>query len=167
MKKKFLVFSLISAISTLAVGCSLFGVGVIDENTAAVYTDSNGLALRGYDAVAYFTEKKPTKGKAEFSTEWNGAKWHFSSAENKDAFIKEPAKYAPQYGGYCSYAVSQGYTASSDPEAWTVVDGKLYVNYSKSVKDTWDKDTKKYIIDANENWKKLEGKAEESRKDKK
>ena len=94
-------------------------------------------------------------------------KWQFSSAENRETFVKNPTKYAPQYGGYCAYAVSQGYTASADPQAWKIVDDKLYVNYNLSVKEKWVKDIPKYIADANKNWEQLVSKAEESRKDKK
>jgi hypothetical protein len=80
------------------------------------------------------------------------ATWLFSSAENRDRFAADPQKYAPQYGGYCSYAVSQGHTASIDPEAWRVVDGKLYLNYSKGVQKKWEMDTTGYIQKADQNW---------------
>lgn len=166
-KSKIITIGLLGLLSVFAGACSLLGVGALDENTAAIYKSSDGLAVSGYDTVAYFKENKPVEGKAEFSTEWNGAKWQFSSAENRDAFQKNPEKYAPQYGGYCAYAVSQGYTASADPQAWKIVDGKLYVNYNKSVKEKWEQDIPNYIASANKNWNDLASKAEESRKDKK
>ena len=81
--------------------------------------------------------------------------WHFSNAENLEAFKAQPAKYAPQYSGYCSYAVSQGYTAKTEPEAWTIVDGKLYLNYSLRVKGWFDADKQGYINQANANWPKV------------
>ena len=87
-----------------------------------------GVALKGHDAVAYFTESKPIKGSGKHEFEWMGARWRFSSAENRDLFAKNPENFAPQYGGYCAYAVSQGITADIDPEAWKIVDGRLYLN---------------------------------------
>src|SRR5262245_4610896 len=91
------------------------------------------LMIKGYDPVAYFNTGKPMKGLKDFEYQWMSAIFRFSSQENLELFRKDPARYAPQYGGYCSYAVSQGYTAAVDPEAWDIVNGKLYLNYSKSV----------------------------------
>ncbi len=119
---------------------------------------SSDAAIKGYDPVAYFTQGKPVKGSKEYSAMWKGATWYFSSKENQDAFKAAPEKYAPQYGGYCAYGLSQGHKASIDPNAWTVLDGKLYLNYSKDVKSTWDKDRAKYIQDANANWPKVKDK---------
>lgn len=113
------------------------------------------LAVDGYDPVAYFTQGKPVEGSKQHALEWNGATWRFASAENRAAFEKEPAKYAPQYGGYCAWAVSQGYTADADPEAWTIVDGKLYLNYNHEVMGTWKKDVPGNIAKADVNWPKL------------
>lgn len=109
-------------------------------------------AVSGYDTVAYFTEGKPVKGSEEFSSKHNGATWLFSSAENKEKFDKNPSAYAPQYGGYCAWAVAQGSTASSDPNQWAIVDGKLYLNYDKSIKDKWDKDREGFIKSGDQNW---------------
>jgi YHS domain-containing protein len=114
-----------------------------------------GLAVDGYDPVAYFTDGKPVEGKKEHSFEWNGATWRFSSAANRDLFAAAPEKYAPQYGGYCAWAVSQGYTADADPEAWKIVDGKLYLNYDKKVQAQWEKDVPGLIQKADANWPKL------------
>lgn len=114
-----------------------------------------GTALQGYDAVAYFKEGKPVKGQSEFRYDWMGAKWYFANAANRDEFAKSPEKYAPQYGGYCSWAVANGYTANIDPEAWRIVDGKLYLNYDKSVQKKWEADIPSFIKRANENWPKL------------
>ena len=102
----------------------------------AVYT-SSGKAINGYDPVAYFTQGKPVEGKSAYTQDWMGATWRFASAANRDAFAKDPARYAPQYGGYCAWAVSQGYSASTDPDAWKIVEGKLYLNYSKGVQKQW------------------------------
>jgi YHS domain-containing protein len=114
-----------------------------------------GTALKGYDAVAYFKEGRAVKGKSEFRRDWLGAKWYFANAENRDEFAKNPDKYAPQFGGYCAWAVGHGYTANIDPEAWKIVDGKLYLNYDKSVQRMWEQDISGWIKKANENWPKL------------
>jgi len=114
-----------------------------------------GVAIRGYDTVAYFAEGRPVKGRKSFEAEWNGATWRFASAENRDAFTADPEKYAPRYGGYCAWAVSQGYTAGIDPSAWKIVDGKLYLNYSREVQETWEQDIQGFIRLADENYPKL------------
>jgi YHS domain-containing protein len=113
-----------------------------------------GSAIRGYDPVAYFTEARPVKGSSQYKHEWKGATWRFASAANRDAFAAAPEKYAPQYGGYCAYGVANGYTVSTVPEAWTVVEGKLYLNYSLGVQADWRKDPAGYIRKANANWPK-------------
>ncbi len=112
----------------------------------------HGVAVKGYDVVAYFKQGKPVKGSAQFSTSWMGAAWWFTSSEDRDAFVAKPEQYAPQYGGYCSWAVSKGYTAEIDPEAWRIIDGKLYLNYSKDVQRKWAEDVQKRIAEANKNW---------------
>jgi len=122
---------------------------------SSVFT-SWGKAIRGYDPVAYFTEGKPVEGKSEFTHKWMGATWRFASAANRDKFAAMPDKYAPQYGGHCAWAVSQGYTASTVPEAWKIVDGKLYLNYSKGVQAQWEAGGIPRLIQAGDtNWPKL------------
>ena len=113
-----------------------------------------GIALGGNDAVSYFANA-PVKGSDEFSTDWKGAKWKFTSAANRDAFVAAPDKYAPQYGGYCAYAVSKGATAPGDPAVFTVQDGKLYMNFSPAVQVTWKQDVPGNITKANGNWPKV------------
>ena len=108
-----------------------------------------GLAAEGYDAVAYFTDGRAVEGSKAFETTWNGATWRFASEAHRQLFQKEPARYAPQFGGYCAWAVSQGYTASGDPQAWTIVGGKLYLNYDAEVQEIWQKDPAGYIKQAN------------------
>ncbi len=115
----------------------------------------SGLAIRGYDPVAYFTDAKPLRGKADFAYDWQGATWNFVNAENRDRFAADPARFAPQYGGYCAWAVSQGYTASTDPDAWKIVDDKLYLNYSKGVQKRWQKDIPGLIAKGDANWPRL------------
>ena len=118
-----------------------------------VYTGIfSSLAVSGYDPVAYFVEGRPVEGRKGFEFEWNGATWRFVDAKNLAAFAADPEKFAPQYGGYCAWAVSQGTTASTDPEAWRIVDGKLYLNYSKSVQSTWVQDIPGNIAKADGNW---------------
>lgn len=125
--------------------------------TGTVFAEG-GTAIRGYDPVAYFTDGKPVPGRAELSSAWNGATWRFASAEHKAVFDADPARYAPQYGGYCAWAVSQGYTAPIDPDAWKVVDGRLYLNYSRDVQQDWEKDVPGHITKADGNWPGLEQK---------
>jgi YHS domain-containing protein len=116
------------------------------------YYTSGGVAIEGTDPVAYFTEGRPVEGSAEFSHQHAGVTWHFASAANRDAFAADPDRYAPQYGGYCAWAVSQGYTASTVPEAWRIEDGKLYLNYSKGVQSRWERDIPGHIAKADANW---------------
>ena len=110
-------------------------------------------AIGGYDPVAYFTTAQATKGNTKYNYKWNKATWLFSSAMNKKSFVRNPKKYAPQYGGYCAYAVSRGYTAKTDPKyAWTVYKGRLYLNYNKKVQGMWQPTIKDAIKKANKNW---------------
>jgi YHS domain-containing protein len=111
-----------------------------------------GVAAGGYDAVSYFGADGPMEGKAEFATEWKGAKWQFATAANLAAFKADPERYAPQYGGYCAFAVSRGATAKGDPQVWTLVDGKLYLNLSSDVKKVWSTDIPGNVTKANANW---------------
>ena len=117
-----------------------------------VYKSLFGKAIQGYDPVAYFAEGSAVEGSSEFKTDWNGATWHFASAENRDKFAANPEQFAPQYGGYCAWAVSQGYTAKIDPEAWSIHEGKLYLNYSKGVRQQWSKDIPGNIVKGDKNW---------------
>ncbi len=113
---------------------------------------SRGVAIRGYDAVAYFTDKRAVKGKKAFQAKWNGATWNFYSAENRDKFLKKPQQYAPQYGGYCAFAVAQNQVAPINPRAWTVHKNKLYLNYSIGVKNAWLSERDDNIRKGDKNW---------------
>jgi len=124
----------------------------LDPTYTALFSSE---AIKGYDTVAYFTENRPVKGKSEFSTEYNEATWLFSSQENLDLFKEAPEKYAPQYGGYCAYAVSQGSTASIRPELFTIHNGKLYLNYNESINNKWSQNKDNFISDADKNWPEL------------
>jgi len=119
---------------------------------------TSGSAVHGYDVVAYFTDSKPVKGDPKFSYHWQDADWNFSSQENLKKFKAAPEKYAPQFGGYCAYGTSQGHKAPTDPEAFTIVDGKLYLNYNLKIKEGWMKDQKHLIDQADANWPKIKDK---------
>ncbi|MEM1368266.1 MAG: YHS domain-containing (seleno)protein [Cyanobacteria bacterium P01_H01_bin.15] len=131
---------------------------IVEENTTAAattiryFSDENGLAIHGTDPVAYFTESRPVAGKPEFTHTWSGSTWRFATAENRDRFAANPEQYAPQYGGFCAWAVSQGYTASIDPNAWKIVDGKLYLNFSPGVQRRWERNIPNNIQKADANW---------------
>ncbi len=118
----------------------------------AINSDDNGVAIHGYDTVAYFTKGKPVKGKKKYSYKWKGAKWYFSSKKHKQLFIKNPTKYAPQYGGYCAYAVSFGGPADVDPYSWKIYKGKLYLNLNRNIYNKWEMDVDGYIEKANDEW---------------
>src|SRR6267154_702154 len=122
--------------------------------SSEVYITEEG-AIQGYDPVAYFKEGKPLKGKKEFSTLWNGAQWSFSSKQNLETFKSDPEKYAPQYGGYCAYGTSEGHKAPTQPDAWSIVNDKLYLNYNKDVQRDWKKNQSELIEKANRNWPKV------------
>jgi YHS domain-containing protein len=118
----------------------------------------DGYAIRGYDAVSYFTESKPVKGLPQFSLDWNGATWLFASSEHRELFKSNPSKYAPQYGGYCAYGLSRGYKAPTEANAFSIVNGKLYLNYNLDVRTEWNKDQKNYIEKADKNWPEVKAK---------
>ena len=109
-------------------------------------------AVGGYDPVAYFTKGAPVQGSSEHTFEWKGVEWRFSTSENREAFRADPERYAPEYGGYCAYAVAQGTTAPGDPLLWTIVDGRLYLNVSKSIQAEWEQDIPGYIAKADATW---------------
>jgi hypothetical protein len=122
-------------------------------DTKPIYTGFfSDKAVSGYDVVAYFNAGKPSKGDKQFAHTHDGATWLFSSAANRDAFIKDPSRYSPQYGGYCAWAVSQGYTAAGDPEFWKIVDNKLYLNYDAAVQKKWETNIPDFIQAADKNW---------------
>jgi hypothetical protein len=112
----------------------------------------DGVAVRGYDVVAYFTDSKALKGSPQFEYEWKGAKWRFVSSTHRDAFAAAPEKYAPQFGGYCTWTIGHKSVAEGDPEVWSIVDGKLYFNNNRTAQTRWNEDRPKWIIDAGLNW---------------
>lgn len=129
----------------------LFAACSTERDRSPVF-EVNGQAIRGYDPVAFFTEQKPVMGKKENEFEWNGAKWLFANQAHLDSFRLNPEKYAPQYGGYCAFGTSRGYKAQTEADAWTLHNGKLYLNYNKDVKQEWDKDRDGFIHKADSLW---------------
>ena len=140
----------------ICMGLTALGISSIMPATATAQKpeifSNNGVAIRGYDPVAYFVAGEPQKGSQSFETTYKGTIWRFVNAENLSRFTSEPEKYAPQYGGYCAWAVSLGYTASIHPDAWSIENDKLYLNYSKSVRRQWLRDKENRIILADGNW---------------
>lgn len=115
-------------------------------------------AIKGYDPVAYFTKSQPVKGMETFKLNHGGVDWFFSSKENMDLFKANPDKYMPQYGGYCAFGLAGGYKAPISPTAWSIVDGKLYLNYNEKVQKDWSADTKGMIKKADQNWPQVKSK---------
>ncbi|MCZ6839357.1 MAG: YHS domain-containing (seleno)protein [Alphaproteobacteria bacterium] len=114
--------------------------------------DSDNVAIHGYDTVAYFTEGKPVKGADEFKQVWEDTSWQFASATNRELFKANPERYAPQFGGYCAGGLAVGEYADGDPEAWTIVDGKLYFHANKELRETWRNAPEAYVVYADYNW---------------
>jgi len=125
--------------------------GAAGTSRPPVYAE-DGIAIDGTDPLSYFREGRPIAGSADITHDWNGATWRFASAANRDAFAADPAAYAPQYGGYCAWAVSEGYTASTIQEAWKIVDGKLYLNFNRRIQRRWERDIPARIAAADANW---------------
>jgi len=123
----------------LAVGAFLLvnKVSPVDWGWWGNYNTSSGLALKGYDPVEYFSSEQPTQGNNDYSLDWGDVTWQFSSSENRDLFSASPESYAPQFGGFCSFAVSTGFTADISPDAWHIENGKLYLFADQNVRDNW------------------------------
>ncbi len=137
---------------SLVIGVAAFAAMAVEPINKTLITK---LAVQGYDPVAYFTDGKAVEGSKDFEYEWMDARWRFASAAHREAFVKSPETYAPQYGGYCAYGVSDGHAVKIDPEAWKIVDGKLYLNYNKKVQQLWLADIPGFIKKADQNWPKL------------
>ena len=133
----------------------IYAAPPINTLSGGLFDRQTGIAIRGYDPVAYFTDNKPVKGKEELASEWNGAKWLFANKANLDLFKANPDKYAPQYGGYCAYGVAVDNLVSIEPNKFTIINGKLYLNYDSDVQSTWRKSPEKYIADADKKFSTL------------
>jgi hypothetical protein len=139
---------------TLAVsGLALAGkIAFATDSIQPVNTTSERVAIKGYDTVAYFTDGQPKKGQPEYQFVWRDARWLFASAQHMELFAGDPERYAPQFGGFCAGGVTRGKLVQADPEAWTIVDGKLYLNFDKAVRDQWRQNVAENIDKGNAAW---------------
>lgn len=122
------------------------------NTTMKIDKDMNGIAIKGYDPVAYFTDNMPVMGKKMYSYEWMGAEWHFQNESNKMMFMENPVKYAPKYGGHCAYGVSVNGLYSTDPTVWTINNGNLYLNKNKDTGEKFRSNLDENIEKADMNW---------------
>jgi YHS domain-containing protein len=148
-RRTFLLAGAGTVLTAGAASAFIFGRGLED---GVIYTE-DGIAIRGTDPVAYFTEGRPVPGSAAHSHDWSGATWHFSSAENRDRFAADPEAYAPAYGGYCAWAVAaKGSLATTQPENWAIVDGRLFLNFNDAVQAMWNEDIPGFIAEGDRRW---------------
>jgi hypothetical protein len=117
--------------------------------------DDDGLAILGYDPVAYFTEGEPVEGSPQFEQEWRDSTWRFSSARHRDLFADDPERYAPRYGGFCAGGMASGWVLTIDPNNWAIVDGKLYLAFAQQGRDRLRTDPQPIIAKADANWERL------------
>jgi YHS domain-containing protein len=153
--------ALLAALGLLVASTSISSVpafAVVPNSTSAVNTDEQGIALHGYDPVAYFTAGAPTKGNASFTAKYEGASYFFSSAENLKKFKANPAAFAPQFGGFCAMGVALEKKLDGDPAVWKIVDGKLYLNVNADVSVAWQRDIPGNLEKANDYWPEIKGK---------
>jgi hypothetical protein len=145
---------LVLAVPALLViaACAVTAGKVSQKKPVAPIDAPAAVALDGYDPVAYFVAGEPTQGDAGIAHTWRGARWQFATAANRDAFVADPERYAPQYGGYCSYAMAHGYIARGNPFQWAIVENKLYVNNNAFAMSLWDKDRPGHIVAGDANW---------------
>ncbi len=138
---------------TMAFGLPALGLFTSSAQAAtAEVFNTDGVALHGYDVVGYFTDGKPVEGHSDYSVKWQGVMWRFASAENLETFETNPRAYAPRYGGYCAYAMSKGAIATTVPEAWSIHENRLYLNFSTGVRDIWRQDIPGNIVAADGHW---------------
>lgn len=135
-----------------AVVALLVAIAATGAAAQRVNADRRGLAVKGYDVVAYFVDGRAVPGDAGFEHVVDGVRYRFASAGNRDRFAREPQRFLPQYGGFCAWAVSRGYTADTDPLAWRVVDGRLFLNYDRSVQRQWEGDIPGNVTKGDANW---------------
>jgi YHS domain-containing protein len=149
MKK---VLAVVAAVLVIVAAGGLAYLHSLGMFAGAPYFSTEHGAIDGYDPVAYFDQARAVRGEAEHSFEWAGARWRFASAENRDRFRQDPARFAPAYGGYCAFGMARGYTAKVDPEAWTIADGKLYLNFDADVQRQWSEERDAMIRQAEAKW---------------
>jgi len=132
--------------------CAAFVSTPVTADETLMNKDADDVAIQGYDTVAYFTEERAVKGKSEFEFEWHNARWRFTNEKHRDLFAASPERYAPQFGGLCAGAMVRGVVVKADPEAWTIVDGKLYMKVNKQFRDEWREDPAGNISKATKTW---------------
>ena len=150
-----IVLFVLIALSLFFIAIAIYAGGGPEDSGSGIHVDRAGIAARGADVVAYFSLKADSEavlGIKEHAYQWNGASWLFSSIENRETFAAEPERYAPQYGGYCAWAMARDKLATIDPDMWTIVDGKLYLNYSAKTQKNWAENMDKQIVAADEFW---------------
>lgn len=128
--------------------------GVAAESNQIVNKASDGIAISGYDTVGYFTEGRAMKGSPEFEYTWQDAKWLFATSEHRDLFAQDPERYAPRFGGFCTGAMSLGLARLANPENWSIIDGKLYMNMTRGGRDRLRASPDSTIDKAEETWAK-------------
>lgn len=136
-------------LQTLIYLAVMFGAASAETS---INKDENNIAISGYDTVAYFTEERAVKGRSEIDYVWQNTRWFFSNETNRELFASSPENFAPQFGGYCAGAMTRGIEVKADPEAWTIVDGKLFIKVNKEARDDWRKDSAENIENANKSW---------------
>ena len=142
-------------VNGIAIGLALAAIALVSlaaTSPGGEYFEKDGAALRGYDPVAYFSDRRPVKGSPAFTAAHKGSTFRFASSSHRDAFAANPDKFAPQYGGFCAFGMAKGYKATTDPAAYTIIGGRLYLNYSLSVRELWQEDIPGNIRKADENW---------------
>lgn len=147
--------SLLIAAAALAFASAANAAPPVNTLKASLFGGRTDTAISGYDTVAYFTDGKPIPGSDAYTYVWKGAKWKFASQAHLEMFKADPTKFAPQYGGYCAYGVAHGNLVKVEPDSWTVVDGKLYLNFNKPVQWLWSRDPKGFITDADSKFDEL------------
>jgi YHS domain-containing protein len=157
MLKKRTFVALAAAIALTAGAAATSAVAAGPDVNATI----TGLALRGYDPVAYFTDGKPVPGDFTITARYDGATYRFASEEHKALFEKDPVKYLPQYGGFCAYGTAQGHKVDGDPTVWKIVEDKLYLNLAPAVSARWNQDISGNIKSANDKWPSLKDKVPE------
>jgi YHS domain-containing protein len=155
MKSDFRTFLIIFSFAVFLAGCGTESFNSLSESVSKT---ADGLAIEGYDAVAYQTAENAFKGSQQYEYVWKGAKWLFVSKENQERFASDPETFAPQYGGYCAWSVSQDKVMKADPQVWKIVDGKLYLIQNEKVKEVWEKSQPELIKKSNENWQRMKQK---------
>lgn len=154
--RRYVALALALAFAPALSWCACAAPSVVAPPPSRVFHGADAAAVHGYDVVAYFVDGRPVEGDARFAFVWREANWRFASAEHRDAFAKEPERYAPQYGGYCAFGMSRGYKAPTEPDAWTVIDGKLYLNYNREVQKKWAENRSDFITKADANWPRVQ-----------